>query len=231
MAQQPTNLNQPDPSAMVLDAKTGQWSAAAATWFRAIAGVLGAWTCQALTAASAAITGALTAATAVFSISMTAPVGGILGSNALLHVRDEETAGTNAGTFTTGAWRTRVLNTVKTNEITGASLAANQIVLPAGTYWIEAQAPAMKVDRHKCKLRNVTDGTDAIVGSSEFSAAAIADGVSTNSLLAGRLTIAAAKTFELQHQCQTTFATFGLGIACNFAVVEVYAEVRLWKLA
>jgi len=62
----------------------------------------------------------------------------------LLHVIEEQAAGTNGhndGNFVSGAYRTRVLNKVLTNEISGASVASNQITLPAGTYFIEAQSP------------------------------------------------------------------------------------------
>src|SRR6266516_1340078 len=43
----------------------------------------------------------------------------------LFHVRDEKSAGTVGGTFSSGAWRTRTLNTTKTNEIGSASLSSN----------------------------------------------------------------------------------------------------------
>ena len=56
--------------------------------------------------------------------------------NAFLHVRDEKAANTPGGTFTASAWQKRDLNTVKTNQISGASLASNQITLPAGTYHV-----------------------------------------------------------------------------------------------
>ena len=48
----------------------------------------------------------------------------------------------------------------------------------------------------------------------------------------GRFTIAAAKDIRLEHYCDTTQATNGFGIACNFAgVVEVFAELEFWKEA
>ena len=52
----------------------------------------------------------------------------------LLHMRDEKANGTQGGTFTSGSWYTRDLNTVVTNEINGASLSSNQFTLPAGDY-------------------------------------------------------------------------------------------------
>lgn len=160
---------------------------------------------------------------------LTCDVGGLLGGNPLLHVREEQTSGTNGGTFTSGAWRTRTLNTSKTNEISGASLGSNQITLPAGTYWIEASAPGFVVVFHKAKLYNITDSADVIIGTNCQTGAG--DSVLTRSLVRGRFTIAAQKVFELQHRCSSTLATTGFGQANSFSVVEVYSEVMIWKLA
>lgn len=149
--------------------------------------------------------------------------------SALLHVRDEKAANTNGGDFTSGAWRTRVLNTVKTNQITGASLASNQITLPAGTYDIYAEAPALKVNAHKAKLVNVTDTADVIIGSNGNGHSGAENG--NPSIVSGRFTIASQKVFEIQHQCTTTANSVGFGQLTNFAVVEVYTEVKIWKVA
>jgi hypothetical protein len=64
-----------------------------------------------------------------------ASAGGIFES-ALLHVRDEKSNGTAGGGSTSGSYETRTLNTVMTNEVSGASLTSNQIILPSGTYFI-----------------------------------------------------------------------------------------------
>jgi hypothetical protein len=150
--------------------------------------------------------------------------------NALLHVRDEKTANTNGGTFTSGDWRTRTLNTVKTNQITGASLGSDQITLPAGTYDIYALAPGALCQAHKAKLRNVSDSADAILGQST-GAGSSGGKTQTNSVVSGRFTIAAEKVFELQHRCETTRNDDGFGQKSNFSVIEVYAEVKIWKVA
>lgn len=149
--------------------------------------------------------------------------------SALLHVRDQQTANTDGGTFTSGAWRTRVLNTSVTNEITGASLGSNQITLPSGTYYIEASAPGNSCAQHVAKLKNVTDATDTIIGTVEQATTSVQQ--SCRSMIRGRFTIAAQKVFEIQHQCVTTKATVGLGAAANLGVVEVYADCQIWKVA
>lgn len=147
----------------------------------------------------------------------------------VLHVREEQASGTNGGTFTSGAWQTRVLNVEKTNTITGASLAANQIILPAGDYELEADAPAWIVDFHKAKIRRVS-GTpgDLLIGTSEY--ALTSGGVYNRSIVRGTFTLAAPTTLELQHRCSTTAATWGFGRAVSFSVVEVFAEVIIHKV-
>lgn len=145
----------------------------------------------------------------------------------LLHIRDEKAANTDGGTFTSGAWRTRDLNTVKTNEITGASLGSNQITLPAGTFYIEASSPAFAVSAHQIKLKNVTDGSDTIIGSTEWSYSS----VQSRSVLSGRFTLAAQKVMEIEHYCGVTESTDGFGHKANLGVTEVYTDVKIWKVA
>jgi len=148
--------------------------------------------------------------------------------NALLHVRDEKAANTEGGTFTGGlVFRTRTLNTVKTNQITGASLSSNQITLPAGTYDIIASAPHVNVNQNRLRLRNITDSTNDVFGPNDYSATG--GGMAR---LEGRFTIAGEKVFELQHTCNNTQNGDGFGIATNSdSMLEVYAEVRIWKVA
>jgi hypothetical protein len=143
----------------------------------------------------------------------------------LLHVREEQVSGTNGGTFTNGAWRTRVINTAKTNEI-GASLGSNQITLLAGTYFVIASAPAAFTNSHKAKLYNITDAADVILGTSEYNGTT----AQTRSWIIGRFTISGTKVFEIQHQCQSTRATDGLGTAVSFGT-EIFTEAMFWKVA
>lgn len=143
----------------------------------------------------------------------------------VVHVREEQTSGTDGGTFTSGAWRTRTLNTVKTNTISGASLSSNQISLPAGTYDIAASAPAYQVASHKVKLYNVTDSADVLSGTSERTASSGAS--QTRSSVFGRFTLAASKALEIRHICSVNGS---LGDAGNFGVVEVYTEVMIRRV-
>lgn len=149
-------------------------------------------------------------------------------SRPILHVQDEKTSGTNAGSFTSGAFRTRVLNTVKTNEIAGASLASNQITLPAGTYEILAYAPAYNCAFHWAKLVDVTNTVDLLNGSSMYTSDTTSN-VVTLSVIAGRFTLAAQAALEIQHRCTVTKTTNGLGIGTGLGT-ETYARALIWKV-
>jgi hypothetical protein len=146
----------------------------------------------------------------------------IIGAPEILHVRDEQAQNTAGGTFTSGAWRTRTLNTVKANTIGGASLSGNQITLPAGTYWCDITCPAYYMDNHHARLQSISGTSTTILGTSE-TAISSAYGSQTRSFIRGRFTLAQATVLEVQHQCKSTRNTNGLGAAANFAT-EVYAE-------
>ena len=149
----------------------------------------------------------------------------------LLHVRDEKSASTDAGTATGGQFTKRTLNTVKTNEITGASLSSDQITLPAGTYYMFGLAPANRCNGHKTRLRNVTDSSTAIVGLNTHTSSG-QDIDDDKAFCIGRFTISGQKVFEFQHYVTTTRSSDGFGIASTASAgeVAVYADVQIWKV-
>jgi hypothetical protein len=165
---------------------------------------------------SSAISGPFAAATA----------GGTL--NDYICIQDQKTQDTHGGTFTTGAWRTRDLNTEVSDTGGHASVASNQITLAAGTYTCRILVPGVKVNAHKAKLYNITDGADVLLGLSGFS--------DTNSIqnyfatIVGKFVIAAPKVLEVQHNCSNTNANYGFGNASGFGV-EVYTTAEFWKIA
>lgn len=136
--------------------------------------------------------------------------------------RDEKSSGTSSGTFTAGAWQTRVLNTLEQSAGALAALASNQITLQPGTYLVNAAAPGYLVGVHQVRLQNITDGTTIITGGLAGSSAS--DTVSINAHLFGKFTITSAKVIELQHRCGTTRTPNGFGLAGSFGT-EVYAMI------
>jgi hypothetical protein len=142
---------------------------------------------------------------------------------------DEKASGTDGGTFTSGAWRTRDLNTTVFNNITSCSLSSNQISLPAGTYMVNAQAPGFDISQGQTRLYNITDSSVTIAGASTYCAAGSSDATAP-SLVLGAFTIAGTKTFELQHRAGETQATNGFGVATGFGDNNVYSQITITKV-
>jgi hypothetical protein len=108
-----------------------------------------------------------------------------------------------------------------TNEISGASLASNQITLPAGTYDVDIVCPTNgAVTLAKARLYNVTDATYVMEGISSTAPNSASD---LMSLLKGTLVLAATKVLEVRHYTGVAIATSGLGIAVSQGA-EVYTE-------
>jgi hypothetical protein len=147
----------------------------------------------------------------------------------LIILQDQKAAGTNGGPFTLGAWQTRDLNTEVGDTGNHCTLAANQFTLSPGTYRIKATVPAYKVDNHKARLYNITDGSTVLAGTSASCSAT--DNTVTCSFIEGVFTLATAKILEIQHQCETTRAADGCGHAFDFGVNELYTSVKLEREA
>jgi hypothetical protein len=147
-----------------------------------------------------------------------------------IKLSDVKGATVSGGTFTAGAWQTRDLNTEDDDTGDNCTLSANQFTLDAGTYIFEAIAPAYQVDRHIAKLYNITDATDVLIGTKAFSGGI--DDSNSVSHVSGLFTILSAKTFELQHRCQSTVATVGFGSgAFDLGVSSIYSAVNIRKVA
>jgi hypothetical protein len=122
----------------------------------------------------------------------------------LLHVIDEKPTQTQGGSLTSGTDNVRTLNTVKTNEISGASLSSNAITLTSGTYYLDAKALNYKTASARLTWRNTTDSSNTIIGMMAYNNAG--NGASTYNFISGRFTIAGTKVFNLEHRVQTTDA-------------------------
>lgn len=139
-------------------------------------------------------------------------------------IQDQKAQNTQGGTATSGAWQKRDLNTEVIDTGGLAAIASSVITLQPGTYQCRWSAPAYNgVLQHQTRLRNTADAID-YVGSSERANTLI----QSRSMGSARFTITAAKTFELQHQVNTTVATAGFGLASNFTT-EVYSIIEFWR--
>ena len=144
--------------------------------------------------------------------------------NQILHVREEQPASTNGGSSVVGN-QVRILNTVVSNTIPGASLAGNQITLPLGKYQINASAPTYTANQHRIRLINITDAVVVLLGSSEYAVAATTD----RSLLIGVFNITATKSFNITHFTSVAIAN-GLGVNSADTFIEVFTNVIITKI-
>lgn len=146
-------------------------------------------------------------------------------------IKDIKPNQTEGGTFTSGAYQVRTLNTLENPQsVTWVSLNANQFTLQPGVYKIKASVPAHNVNRHKAKLRNISDASDALIGTSQQNTTT--SPTTTDSIIIGTLTITSPKVYEIQHRCQTTGTTNGFGSASNWVGEnEVYTVVEIEKVA
>ena len=161
------------------------------------------------------------------AINVAAGGGGLFNAYALLSF--EVNDGTGGGSFTSGSWVTRPLNTeVDPDGI--VTLASNQFTLGAGTYLVVARASAMAVDHHRARVQNITDTATVIWGSECIATNSVA--IIFDSWCEGRFTIAGTKTFELQHRCQSTRGTDdAMGNSEDWGGTAVYAAVEIWREA
>lgn len=161
-------------------------------------------------------------------IPMNSGGGGGAFEGALLHVRDEKAAGSYGGSSSASTWHTRTLNTVLVNEISGAALASNQVTLPGGDYYVEACAPSLGGNGHTARLYNVTDGAVLLEGGNAYNDGSLTD--SGQARVSGRFGLAGEKVIELRHFTINAHATNGLGQRMNAGLVEVFSDLKIWKV-
>ena len=136
---------------------------------------------------------------------------------------------TDGGASVATTFTTRVLNTTVVNDITGASLATNQVTLPAGSYIATVFSPLRNTNLTKIRLFNVTDSTNTAIGQNcNVDSSASVGAVVT---LQAQFTIAGSKAFAVQYYCQSAVATFGLGRAVNAGISEIYTTIQIQKIA
>lgn len=155
-----------------------------------------------------------------FSPATTATVG---------YIYHRVSSGTNGGTFTSGSYQTRPLNTTDGDFSEFGTLACCAFTLESGKYHIEVDAYIEQARANKSKIYNTSDCTDAILGMTLF-AGVNGEVTGFTTTLSGVVEISTTKTFELQHRGGTTVSTFGFGRASSFGDEETYAIIKIEKI-
>ena len=141
---------------------------------------------------------------------------------------ETQAAYTTGGTFTTGAWETRVLNTTVVNNIASCTLATNAVSLPAGTYYMVATAPAFQVNNHQLRIFNSTDSTEAALGCQLYNYSNVE--ATTAAEVKGVVTITGTKSFVVEHRCSVTKASQGFGTTMIWGNA-VFATFEIRRIA
>ena len=142
---------------------------------------------------------------------------------------DEKAAGTNGGDFSASTWTTRDLNTEIADPDSIVSISSNQFTLGAGSYLIEAVATAKECNRHIARIYNATTTTVVAYGMSAH--ASSGGSVTDTATVTARVTITGDTAFEIQHWCQSSRTSYGLGLANDASVVNKYTTVKIFKEA
>jgi len=136
-----------------------------------------------------------------------------------------EASGVDGGAFVTGAWQDRDINTTQASNGADIARAGSTITLADGTYSVSAWGVGYKVDDHRLRLRNTSDGATTVLGG----VVRTKDGATA--LLDGYIVVAGGpKTFQLQAYCSKTEGA-GFGHALGDGEAEVYASIRVEKIA
>lgn len=151
----------------------------------------------------------------------------ILGGAIFAVLREQQSDGVAGGTFTSGAWRQRVLTT-ELSDLDGiTAISGGNFTLGAGTWKITANACGYKCGTHRIRILNSTDSV-SVTGLPATSDENYS--IQTIAHTTGIFTITGTKTFQLQHQCTMTRGTDGMGQNATFGTNEVYAEVVIEKI-
>lgn len=150
-------------------------------------------------------------------------------------LKDVKANNVAGGTFTSGAFQNRILNTLEDTygvvrnplDFTGVGGTNTDFILDKGTYFVIANLTYYAgVNSNIAKLLNVTDTSDVLTGTADYG-----NNDSGTSRIIGRFTISSTKTFRFQHRCQSTQVSTGFGTPSNFGINETYSTAYILKLS
>lgn len=144
-------------------------------------------------------------------------------------IKDLKPNGTVGGTCDAAkGWeQIRDLNSLS-GDTSIVSLENNQFTLVAGTYIVEANAPAYLDGSHKAILVNAATSAFVLIGSNARSHN-VAGGMEP-SIIMGQITVAAPTSFIIKHRCSSTLLNTGFGLPSSFGVEEVYSQIKITKI-
>ena len=150
-----------------------------------------------------------------------------LGVHNFLHVEERTAnAATGLGGMATGAWRTRLFNLAVTNTITGASLASNQITLPAGDYYIQGRAPQHCSTVNLLRIERISPSAQTMLyGGVQYDA-----NMTSDAQIFGKFSLTATSVIEMQHRVSVYNSAGYGGFGDVGQPYNIFAQLFIWKL-
>lgn len=148
----------------------------------------------------------------------------------IYHVQEQQAvnvAGHAGATFTAG-WSQRILNTIVTNTISGASLSNNIITLPAGKYIGDITIPCYMVNNTTAKLVDYNTAVQVLLGTVEQANASANDPATVH--IRGVFTLSAAANLYITQYAQTQKTANGFGVAC-VSGTGIFTDAFFTKIA
>jgi len=152
------------------------------------------------------------------------------------HAQDQKAYNVDGGTSIADAWTKRTLNTVLVNQIPGASLVSDSVMLPAGTYYVEGVEVQRDTSTGGCGFIAAVfkDGLKVLQGATLFGFNVGAGCIGVN--VSGVITLSTSGLIDLRYYSGVALTDGGLGISNNIgsitdsSIPSIYADLKIWKL-
>lgn len=154
-------------------------------------------------------------------------------SRPFFHCQDQKAYNVDGGTSIADAWTKRTLNTVIKNDIQGASLANDQVSLPAGVYYVEGVGTFLQQNAASTALAIFKDGAKQVQGATNPTHATYSQPIIID--VSGVVVLSQPGVIDLRYYTGIGIAT-GLGTSNNsgsFAdtsLPSIYADLKIWQL-
>lgn len=155
----------------------------------------------------------------------------VANTDAFVQVQEQQTSGTsqNGGTaYTVNGWRTVILNQKIVDSGGIATLAANQITLPAGSYELNGEAVVngggSQTNQARLRVRDITNTTTLFQGPNEKSV------VDVTASISGRFVLTGTTVIEIQCYPKTNGAQIVAGPVTT-GDSEIYSNFVIRKYA
>lgn len=163
--------------------------------------------------------------------------GEFLVSSPVMHLQYQVAAGSSGGSASQNAWTTRPINTVITNQITGASLSSNQVTLPVGIYKINAKQVftfySNGQNGGRTAIYNVSDSEFIVAGITMNATTNQGDGTQYTDISTARALFevsGSSKIIDFRYFFNSSAGSLGVAMNAGSSENEVFVDVWIEKV-